>query len=296
MDASPSSLLHVESDLALGHLFGLAARKWREARYLGLATAGAEALRRCHEETPDVIILDVQLPDMDGFELIAALQRLARPPRLIVLTACVTPLALMHLAARPVVGLVSKLSGEPDTLRAAFREVVAGRVFFAPDVRERFTAFRRSGTAFHKILSDRELDLLPLFGAGLDDLQVGERCGISAGTAKRHRATVLAKLGLHSTPALMRWAAQAGFVSYADGALRLHRARPEGEAATSMSVAAALPAGGRLRIFRTAADDFSPPDRAAARRWFDPPELATFPDPRSAPSGSWPRESEHEEQ
>jgi DNA-binding NarL/FixJ family response regulator len=220
-----SVLLHVESDLAFAHLLALDVRRWKEASYAGLATSGAAALALCREAIPDVVLLDLQLDDdMDGFELVAELQKLPRQPRIMVLSACVTPLALLRLATLPIAALISKLSCEPGTLRTAFREVVAGRAYFSSDIGAQFTAFRRASNAFHKILSDRELDLLPLFGAGLDDLQIGDRSGISAQTAKRHRASVLAKLGLHSTPALMRWAAETGFVSYRSGGLRLHRA------------------------------------------------------------------------
>lgn len=220
--SSSPTLLHVEGDRTLGHFFAIAAQKWKEISYLGYAPTGAEALEVCRTQSPSIVLMDLQLPDVDGCELIGALQRIVPAPRTIVLTANVTQLTLLRLAAFPIAGLISKTSCDGETLRTALREIIAGRVYFSAEMKAQTLAFRGAGDAFHKILSDRELELLPLFGAGWDDMQIAERTGISSLTVKRHRATVLAKLDLHSTPALMRWAAQAGFVSYRGGGLRLH--------------------------------------------------------------------------
>lgn len=207
-----------------GHFFAAEARKWKEVAYLGLAGTGDAAVEHCRTYGAELVLMDLQLPDTDGCELIARLHRCSPVPRIVVLTANVTQLTLTRLAATPVAGLISKLSCDGITLRTALREAIAGRTYVSEELRAQVAEFRRSRDAFYKILSDRELEVLPFFGAGWDDLQIAERLGISAATVKRHRATVLSKLDLHSTPALMRWAALAGFVSYRAGSLRLHHA------------------------------------------------------------------------
>jgi len=73
-------------------------------------------------------------------------------------------------------------------------------------------ATRTDPTAFFKILSGRELSMLPLLCQGLTDQQIGEQNSLCPATVKSHRQHIMAKLDLHRTADLIRWAAEKGFV------------------------------------------------------------------------------------
>jgi DNA-binding NarL/FixJ family response regulator len=128
----------------------------------------------------------------------------------------------LRLSRQPIAGLVWKLNYREGALRSALAAVGSGGTWFPESVATLMAAQRGAPDALHKIFSPRELDLLPEFGAGESDETIGIAHGLSALTVKRHRATVLGKLGVHSTPELMRWAARVGLVTYHHGEVQLH--------------------------------------------------------------------------
>ena len=219
----PTTLIHIEDDEMLGSLFAHEIERWPEARHLGQATTAAAGLELARSVTPDVVLLEFQLPDRDGAVLIRELCRLPQPVKIIVVTACNDPLTWLRLSWLPVAGLVWKLNYRGGALRSAFAAVASGGTWFPPEVRARLEFERQAHDALHKIFSPRELELLVEFGAGHTDHEIGIHHGLSVLTAKRHRATIFRKLKLHSTPELMRWAACLGIVTYHYSRPQLHR-------------------------------------------------------------------------
>ena len=218
----PTTLIHIEDDEMLGTLLAHEIERWPEARHLGQATTAAAGLELARSITPDVVLLDFQLPDRDGAVLIRELCQLPQPAKIIVVTACNDPLTWLRLSWLPVAGLVWKLNYRDGALRSAFAAIASGGTWFPESVASMMAAQRGAPEALHKIFSPRELDLLPELGAGESDEAIGVAHGLSALTVKRHRATLLGKLGLHSTPGLMRWAARIGLVRYHHGRMQLH--------------------------------------------------------------------------
>jgi DNA-binding NarL/FixJ family response regulator len=218
----PTTLIHIDDDEMLGTLIAHEIECWPEARHLGQATTAAAGLELARSVTPNVVLLDFQLPDRDGAVLIRELRRLPQPAKIIMVTACNDPLTWLRLSRLPIAGLVWKLNYRGGALRSALAAVASGGTWFPKSVASIMTAQRGAPDALHKIFSPRELDLLPEFGAGESDEAIGVAHGLSALTVKRHRATLLGKLGLHSTPGLMQWAARIGLVTYHHGWVQLH--------------------------------------------------------------------------
>jgi DNA-binding NarL/FixJ family response regulator len=97
-------------------------------------------------------------------------------------------------------------------LRAGLAEVLAGHRFFPAGVRDALRAVRSDPDAFFKILSERELAMLPLLCLGSPDTQIAQQTGLSPATVKSHRQHIMSKLDLHRAADLVRWAAEKGFI------------------------------------------------------------------------------------
>lgn len=180
---------------------------------LGSATNGRDGIRHCREKQPAIVLLDLGLPDMGGFEVLDCLHALSCPPRVLLLTARMDEALLHRVGSSGVAGLIWKNADFARHLRPALAAVAAGRPYLPPEVREALHRFRRSPAAFFKVLSTRELELVSLLGQGLEDGDVAARTGCCRGTIRNHWHNIARKLGLGNRHALQRWAEARGFGS-----------------------------------------------------------------------------------
>jgi len=213
-DYSRKSLLHIDDDALWGRTVQQMAHTWREVCHVGTATSARAGLDLCRSRQPDLAVLGLTLPDADGFDLALTLANFPRPPRILVLTVKTDAVTLFRAGYAYIAGLVWKTGQVHETLYCAIREILAGRRYFPEDVRQAMRATRTDPTAFFKILSSRELTLLPLLCRGLTDCQIGEQKGLCPATVKSHRQHIMTKLDLHRTTDLIRWAAEKGFVDF----------------------------------------------------------------------------------
>ncbi len=172
----------------------------------------ATALSRAESLQPDVVLLDVVLPDGDGLAVARTLSAMKTPPRIVLLSVRRDDVVLQAASSAHIAALLWKTGDVLDKLPEAIRTVTAGGKYHPPEVREALRKFRADPQAYFKILSDRELELLPRFGEGLSDEEVATLFGLSIHTVKSHRQNILTKLGLHSTARLIHWAIMRGFV------------------------------------------------------------------------------------
>jgi two-component system response regulator NreC len=208
----PATLLHIEDDPLWGALVNEMVQGWPEVQYLALAVTGPDGLEQGTRRQPDIVLLDLQLPGSGGFDLAAALSRLPKPPRVIMLTMLTNDAVLFHATRPRVSGMLWKGDYVNGDLRAAIAESQAGRKYYSPKIKADLHALRSDANAFFKILSDREIDLLPWLGWGETDDRIAERAGLQATTVRSHRQHIMRKLGLNSTPELMCWIEAKGFV------------------------------------------------------------------------------------
>jgi two-component system, LuxR family, secretion system response regulator SsrB len=223
------SLLHIEGDALWGMAVKRMINAWREVRYIEVATTAAKGLELCQVHQPDIVLLDLQLPDADGFEVVMVLASRPSPPRVLLLTVKSDEATLYRAHHAPIAGMVWKGCHIHDTLRHAIGEALAGRKYFPADVRDAMRLVRSDPAAFFKILSERELSLLPLLSQGCPDGQIAVQTGLSPATVKSHRQHIMSKLDLHRTADLIRWAAAKGFVDF----LRPRAGQPLGRAILS---------------------------------------------------------------
>lgn len=173
---------------------------------------GAQALTVGRTFIPDLIILDSELPDVDGLDLIDPLRAFSPHVRVIALTSHTDEFTLNRAVQFHVQGFVDKNEQPLEVLHAAIEAVMAGRTYFSPVVERVKASLRADAASFTKLLSDHEQRLLILMGHNLTDEEIGQKLSLSPFTIKAHRRNIMGKLGLHSTPELMRYALEKGFI------------------------------------------------------------------------------------
>jgi DNA-binding NarL/FixJ family response regulator len=183
---------------------------------VGEARDGRTALRLAMQLTPDVVVLDVSLPEMNGIELAAALRSERPDCRILVLTVHEERAYLRQLLELGVGGYLLKRSAA-DELSRAIRAVAAGGVYLDPAIAGkavgglgRVRGPSQSGEAAE--LSDRESDVLRMVASGHSNKAISARLSISVKTVETYKARAMGKLGFHSRVELVRCAADQGWL------------------------------------------------------------------------------------
>jgi DNA-binding NarL/FixJ family response regulator len=180
------------------------------AQVHGAATF-AEGLAACRVHQPDVVFLDLVLPDGDGLDLVPQITAISAQTRIIALTSHADEFTLHRAMQARVHGFVDKNEAPLDVLAQAIRTVMAGERFYSRSALELRAAMRADPSAFDKTLSGHEQHLLTLFGEGLTNEEIAARVGLAPKTVKWHRRNVMAKINVHSTPQLIHYALEKGF-------------------------------------------------------------------------------------
>lgn len=167
------------------------------------AVSGADAVGEVERHSPDVVLLDIRMPDVDGLTILRQVRELPDPPPVAMLTTFdadeYVATALRHGAA----GFLLK-DTEPAHLAQLVRTLAAGGVVLSPKVsRTVVDGYLAGGTdalAVRHIgrLSERERDVLVLVAAGLSNNDIGGRMHLSVGTVKDHVSSILTKLEVSS--------------------------------------------------------------------------------------------------
>jgi DNA-binding NarL/FixJ family response regulator len=184
----------------------------------GEAGTGAEAVRLARDLRPDVVVMDIRMPGMDGIEATRLITADHGPARVIVLTTFDDDDYVYAALRAGASGFLVKDMALDDIL-AAIRVVAAGDALIAPSVTRRLIAQFAGQPAPPpprpqiEGITERELQVLTLVGRGLSNAEIAGTLFISAATAKAHVARLLAKLGARDRVQLVIAAYQAGLVS-----------------------------------------------------------------------------------
>jgi DNA-binding NarL/FixJ family response regulator len=185
---------------------------------IGEAGTGAEAVRLARDAEPDVVVMDIRMPGMDGIEATQLIVGSDRRARVLVLTTFDDDEYVYAALRAGASGFLVKDMALEDIL-AAIRVVAAGDAMIAPGVTRRliedFVGRPRSGLKSRDIegITEREREVLTLIARGLSNGEIADSLCISMATAKTHVARLLTKLGARDRVQLVITAYEAGLVS-----------------------------------------------------------------------------------
>jgi DNA-binding NarL/FixJ family response regulator len=184
---------------------------------VGEAGTGTEAVRLTRDTGPDVAVMDIRMPGMDGIEATQLITAGAVPTRVLVLTTFDDDDYVYGALRAGASGFLVKDMALDDIL-TAIRVVAAGDAIIAPGVTRRLVALfasePRPGRKPRELtgITDREREVLRLVGLGMSNTEIAAALYITVGTAKTHVARLLAKLGARDRVQLVITAYQAGLV------------------------------------------------------------------------------------
>jgi len=172
--------------------------RWRE---FNLGRPGLDA---CLLEPPDLLLLDLHLPDMHGMDILNALRQAGLNFPVLVITASPERHLPMSLCKLGVAGYVDKIC-PPGRLEDAVASVLAGGVFFSASACPFPTDQQAQPSEASLRLSGREREIVLLVTQGLSSKQIASKTSLSPRTVENHRARILDRLGLANTADLVRW-------------------------------------------------------------------------------------------
>ena len=216
-------VLVVDDHPLIRDLIRFACQETEGLEVIGEAGSGQEALEECGRLCPDVVILDLQLPGMDGFEVARRLRKEAIPVRILVLTGSDDPYSLFECRRIGVDGYLEKTGALAEVIEA-IRAVAGGDQTFNSQqertVHKQLAELVRSTREARRVtvlLTARQLQVLELVSQGLSTRQVSSRLKISQRTAEAHIAKLYRKLGARTRLQAVTQAVRLGLLASGDG-------------------------------------------------------------------------------
>ena len=184
---------------------------------VGEASSGREAVEMALDLRPDVVVMDVQMPDMNGIEATRAIKEQSDGCAVLALTIHEDEQYFFQMLNAGALGYVPKRAA-PDDLVRAIRLVYQGHVFLyssmasmlATDVLDRMETGEANDSL--DLITDREREVLVLIGEGLMNKEIAEALSISVKTVETHRENIMNKLNLHSRTELVKFAIRKGLI------------------------------------------------------------------------------------
>jgi DNA-binding NarL/FixJ family response regulator len=179
---------------------------------------GAEAVRLCAEHLPDVLILDIAMPKLNGIEVAARVQKLEPPPAVIILSVHADESYIIRALAAGARAYLLKSATDEDLLPAV-RAVAADKPFFSPGVTAVLvedyvrTLQARGLTDSYELLTAREKEVLQLLAEGRTNKEVATLLDLGLSTVETHRSNLMQKLNLHNTAEIVLYAVRKGIIA-----------------------------------------------------------------------------------
>lgn len=213
----PRILLGDDHSLILKGIKGLVETQYEVA---GLADNGRDVVEAALRLKPDVIVLDISMPILNGIDAAREVKRALPGTKIVVLTMHASPIYLRKALEAGASGYVLK-SGAAEELLEAITEALKGRVYITP-------AFHRGAIQDAELwrskpgkssidLTSRQRQILQLVAEGRQNKEIAHLLNVSVKTVEFHRARIMAKAGVHSVAELTKLAIREGLIDFAPG-------------------------------------------------------------------------------
>lgn len=184
-----------------------------EIQAVGEAHSGDELMDKLTRTTPDVILLDINMPGMNGLEAASLIRQKYPVVKLLVLTMYNKPEFIRNLISAGVHGYLLKNTGKAELLNA-IRMVYNGEDYFSHEVSKTLIASMKSNTSSQEPqLTKREKEVLKLIAKGMSTLEIAEKLFVSKHTIDTHRKNLLGKLNIKNSVGLARYAIDNGYTT-----------------------------------------------------------------------------------
>jgi DNA-binding NarL/FixJ family response regulator len=191
----------------------------RDIAVVGEAQTGRQAVRLAGELLPDVIVIDIAMPLLNGLEATRQILKTRPAARVLILSAHGDDAHVDQAIELGAAGYLLKQTSA-QVLSKAIREVHKGGKFFSPSISARLAERRqgslqaatRPGTKQSAVLTSREVEVLQLIAEGKANKQTAAELGISIKTVEKHRQRLMSKVNIHDTAGLTRYAIATGII------------------------------------------------------------------------------------
>jgi DNA-binding NarL/FixJ family response regulator len=200
MQAAPVSIVVAEDHAMVRQGMKLVISSEPGLLWVGEAGNGQTALDLVRQLQPDVLLLDLGLPELDGLEVMRAIADDALRTRVLVVTARQDPLSVRTALSYGAHGYLLK-TDDADALVSALRTVAGGGYHVSTELAGVFDR----DTESHEALTPREIEIAQGVGRGQASKRIAHDLGISEHTVRKHRENIARKLGLHNTAELVAW-------------------------------------------------------------------------------------------
>jgi DNA-binding NarL/FixJ family response regulator len=175
---------------------------------------GQDAVRQIAELRPDVALVDVSMPGLNGIETAARVAREHPKTRVLIVSMHLDEEYVHRALSAGATGYLLKTS-DLEELELAVRAVARGETWLSPDVSSRVARSVGKGekaVSPYELLTQRQREVLQLIAEGRSTKQIAQRLGISVKTVETHRSELMERLGIHGIAGLVRYAIRAGIV------------------------------------------------------------------------------------
>jgi len=180
---------------------------------IGEASNGREAIKICSKLEPDVLVIDVAMPNLNGIQAAEQIHKMNPDIKIIGLSMHSSKPFIQGMFKAGAYGYLLK-DGDSDELITAISSVVQNKKYLSKDINQEFLSQLKKGKNIEKAqLTSREKEVLQLISEGNSSKEIGDILFLSSKTVDVHRNNIMKKLDLHTIPELTKYAIQQGFTS-----------------------------------------------------------------------------------